>query len=317
VATRYAGRITRYLLFNEPNHSDWLRPQKKNGRPLAAHLYRDLANKAIPAIRRADPGPDIVIGSLAPSGSDSGSRNAPTRPLAFLRAMACVKRNLRPMRRGPCRHFKAVSADGFALHPHGIKLSPDKHARSRDDAPLADLSRFTRVLDRLTRKRRVRVTGGGRFPLHLTEFGYQSKPPDPYLGVSLRKQARWLSRGTERAWGNPRVRNLTWYVWRDEPGSTSGWQSGVYRTNGRRKPALKAFRFPFRASTSRIWGQVRPGTTHEVTIEGRARRGAYRALRQVSTDAYGAFTVRMRVPRSVRYVRARADGITSPTVRVR
>jgi hypothetical protein len=317
VARRYAGRITRYLLWNEPNHSDWLRPQKKGGEPLAPHLYRALANAAVPAMRAADPGTDIVIGSLAPSGSDSKARNANLRPLAFVRALACVSRSLKPLRRRDCRRFRAVRADGVALHPHGIRLSPDKHARSRDDAPLADLSRFTRVLDKLTRKRRLRVTGARRFPLHLTEFGYQTKPPDPFLGVSLRKQSNWLSRGTERAWGNPRVRNLTWYVWRDEPGSTSGWQSGVYRSNGRRKPSLSAFRFPFRASTTRVWGQVRPGTNHTVTIQGRSARGAYRTLRTAATDNYGGFSVRFRVPRSVRYVRAQADAFTSPTVRVR
>jgi hypothetical protein len=328
VATRYRGQVARYLIWNEPNQPLWLTPQRYAGAPFSPHLYRDLVNASVPAIHAADPGSEVVMGTLAPSGSDAHSANAPVRPLAFLRAMACVDSRYRAVRSGRCAHFVAPGADGFALHPHGIKASPDTHARSRDDAPLAALGRFEGVLDRLTDAHRLRDTAAGtkRFRLFLTEFGYQTNPPDRYLGVSTTLQAQWLARGAQRAWDDPRVRNLTWYVWRDEPlgpSNASGWQSGLLFGDGRVKPALQAFRLPFEASTSRVWGVVRPGAGHTVAIEARTSSGAYRFVRSLSTDARGGFAAAVRAPSWARYVRARvADeaagaDVVSRGVRVR
>src|SRR4051794_1151599 len=327
VATRYAAQVDRYLIWNEPNQPLWLTPQRSNGAPFSPHLYRDLVNAAVPAIHAADPRSEVVIGTLAPSGSDGRTANAPVRPLAFLRAFACVDSSYRALRSGRCAGFVAPSGDGFALHPHGIRASPDSHARSRDDAPLADLGRFEGVLDRLTRAHRLRVTAGTTyFRLFLTEFGYQTNPPDRYLGVSPDTQAAWLVRGAQRAYGDPRVRNLTWYVWRDEPlgaKRASGWQSGMLYADGRVKPALQAFELPFAATTSRVWGVVRPGAAHTVAIEGRTASGAYRAVRTLQSDARGAFAASLRAPSWARYVRARVldntagASLSSRGVRVR
>src|SRR3954468_24348108 len=308
VATRYAAQVDRYLIWNEPNQPLWLTPQRSNGAPFSPHLYRDLVNAAVPAIHAAAPRSEVVIGPLAPSGSDGRTANAPVRPLAFLRAFACVDSSYRALRSGRCAGFVAPSGDGFALHPHGIRASPDSHARSRDDAPLADLGRFEGVLDRLTRAHRLRVTAGTTyFRLFLTEFGYQTNPPDRYLGVSPDTQAAWLVRGAQRAYGDPRVRNLTWYVWRDEPlgaSHSSGWQSGLLSADGRVKPAMQAFTLPFAATTSRVWGVVRPGAGHRVAIEGRTASGAYREVRTLQSDARGGFSASLKAPSWARYLRA-------------
>ena len=108
------------------------RKKRSGGAPLSPHLYRDLVNAAVPAIHAGDPGSEVVMGTLAPSGSDLRSSNAPVRPLAFLRALACVDARYHAVRSGHCAGFVAPAADGFALHPHGIKASPDTPARSRD-----------------------------------------------------------------------------------------------------------------------------------------------------------------------------------------
>jgi hypothetical protein len=166
----------------------------------------------------------------------------------------------------------------------------------------------------------LKVEGASRFPLYLTEFAYQTNPPDRFLGVSMSTQAAWLSRAAQRATADPRVRSLTWYVWKDGPlgRNGSGWQSGMLRADGTPKPALSAFRLPFVATTSSVWGIVRPGAAHAVTVEGRARGGAWRALAALQTSATGAFSRRLRVPRDVREVRAVADdGTTSLASRVR
>ncbi len=327
VATRYAAQVDRYLIWNEPNQAQWLRPQRSGGKPVSPHVYRALVEAAVPAIHAADPGSTVIMGTLAPSGSDSHSANAPMRPLTFVRSMACVDSRLRSLRTGACRHFRAPAADGFSLHPHGIRLSPDAHSPSRDDAPMGDLPRFTTLLDRLTARHRLRVTGGpSRFPLYLTEFGYQTDPPDRYLGVSPSTQAKWLVRGVQKAYWNPRVRNLTWYVYRDEPlghANATGWQSGLLYASGKAKPALRAFALPFAATTRSVFGIVRPGAAHRVAIQARSLHGSYRSIRSLSTGRTGAFSGRVRAPSWARYVRARvidstaAAGRTSLGVRVR
>src|SRR4051812_48783412 len=107
VATRYAADVDRYLIWNEPNQPLWLTPQRFNGAPFSPHLYRELVNAAVPAIHAADPGSEVVMGTLAPSGSDSRSSNAPVRPLAFLRAFGCVDSRYHAVHSGRCAHFAA------------------------------------------------------------------------------------------------------------------------------------------------------------------------------------------------------------------
>jgi hypothetical protein len=321
VAEHFAADVDRYEVWNEPNHPLWLLPQRSNGALVSPKLYRELMLAATPAIHAADPGATVLMGALAPSGSDSRSSGAAVRPLAFLRSLACVDSRYRTLRTGTCNGFSAPAADAFSLHPHGIKLSPDAHPRSSDDAPLGALPHFEAVLDKLTKMRRLKVLGGpSRFPLYLTEFAYQTNPPDRFLGVSLTTQAAWLARAAQKAAADPRVRSLSWYVWKDGPlgRNGSGWQSGVLRSDGTAKPALTAFKLPFRASATRQWGMVRPGTAHAATLQGRSSGGAWRDLSTFSTNAAGVFSRAFTVPRSVRDVRVVADdGLTSVTVRVR
>jgi hypothetical protein len=320
VAEHFAADVDRYEIWNEPNHPLWLMPQRSNGSLVSPKLYRELVLAGAPAIHAADPGAQVLMGALAPSGSDSRSSGAAVRPLAFLRSLACVDSRYRTLRSGTCNGFAAPAADAFSLHPHGIKLSPDAHARSRDDAPIGDLGHFEAVLDKLTKMRRLKVVGASRFPLHLTEFAYQTNPPDPFLGVPPSTQAAWLSRSAQKAWADPRVRSLTWYVWKDGAlgRNGSGWQSGVLRADGTAKPALAAFRFPFAASATRLWGIARPGGAHSVAVQGHARTGSWRTLITLQTGPAGAFSRRLTAPRDVLEVRAVADdGTTSPAIKVR
>ena len=133
VAKRYGDRVDRYILWNEPNLSQWLQPQSScsKGRctPVAPHLYRDLVRAAYPAIRAADPGAQVLAGALAPRGYDVKRNNDTPRPLAFLRAMGCVDAKFRRLRSGFCAGFQPATADGFAYHPHGIRNSPDHAVR--------------------------------------------------------------------------------------------------------------------------------------------------------------------------------------------
>ena len=74
VATRYRDRVDRYLIWNEPNVAGWLEPQqtcvaRRVCFPASPHIYRGLVRAARPAIERADPGAQVLLGELAPRGA--------------------------------------------------------------------------------------------------------------------------------------------------------------------------------------------------------------------------------------------------------
>jgi hypothetical protein len=299
VARRYAPAVDRYLIWNEPNQPGWLQPQFRcrAGRctPASPILYRALVRAAYPAIRAADPAAQILVGTLAPRGKPGTKRNVAMRPLEFLRAFGCVDRALRPVRTGACRGFTAIPADGFSYHPHGVLRGPSQPSPDPQDASIADLRRLERTLDGLTRAGAFRR----RLDLYLTEFGYQTNPPDPISGVAPATQARWLAESAYVAARDPRVRNLTQYEWRDEPvdlaagaGRYAKWQSGLEFADGRAKPALAAFPIPvwLDAGRRRLWGMVRPGNAADVTVQRRvagARR--FTAVAVLRTAADGTF----------------------------
>ncbi len=334
VARRYGGQVDRYLIWNEPNIPGWLQPQNicRGGHCVAEspHMYRELFRFGASAIRRADKASQVLFGTLAPRGRDPVSSNAPVRPLAFLRAMGCVTTRYRRDRSGRCRHAKAVRADAFAYHPHPIAKAPDERAPERDDAAIADLGRLETVLDRTTRAGIVTPVRGRRFDIHLTEFGYQTNPPDPNVGVSTARQARWVQQSTYLVWRDPRIKTITQYEFEDEPTTTSrsgtdpfsGWQSGMLFVTGKPKPLLAAFPNPFwidvrpGRSTARFWGQVRPGGVHRVRLQRRLR-GTWRTLRELETNAFGywATELALRSAGTFRftYVVPQADGTGTVT----
>jgi hypothetical protein len=319
VATRYRDSVDRYVLWNEPNIPGWMQPQftctGSRCTPESPHVYRALVNAAYPAIKQADPRSTVLMGALAPRGGRPVSRNVAMRPLQFIRALGCVDERYRRIRTGPCRNFKPVRADGFAYHPHGVLRSPDEPAIERDNAAIADLGRLGATLDKTTRAGGFKPSTGRRFHLYLTEYGYQTRPPDPYAGISPSAQARWIQHGAYLAWRDPRVKCVMQYEWRDEPIASrglgarafSGWQSGLLFADGRGKPALDVFPDPFwadmRSDTSaRLWGQVRPGGAHTVHLLRRSRPGApWRRFWSLSTDGRGYFTRQVRITQSAQY----------------
>jgi hypothetical protein len=117
------------------------------------------------------------------------------------------------------------------------------------------------TLPRLLRD--VQKAFGVHTRIWLTEYGYQTNPPDKLLGVSYATQAKYASEAALCAYDAPRVDVLIHYLLKDEP-DPARWQSGVYSATGRAKPALQALRFPFTQQSrlgrrTTLWGQVRPG----------------------------------------------------------
>ena len=69
---------------------------------------------------------------------------------------------------------------------------------------LADLPKLEAALDRL----QGAYGSGRRYPLYLTEYGYNTRPPSPRNAVSSGAQAAYLNQAEYMAWHDPRVSEL-------------------------------------------------------------------------------------------------------------
>lgn len=334
-AKRYGPQADRWLIWNEPNVNTWLQPQQACAKgvcvPAAPAIYRNLVRAAYPAIKAADPKSTVIAGTLAPRGQTPTNTRANVRPLAFLRAFACVDAKLRPERKSRyCKSaFKAPVADGFSYHPHGTLFAPSRSFPNTDEASLTDFGpRLLKTLDGIQKSGRFLNAGSKtkKFDIYFTEHGYQTNPPDPYQGVSTTEQLNWVQQSTYLAWRQPRVKMMIQYLWRDDPVNPrgegakayAGWQSGLYSYDGRKKPLRDAFPnvfwvdLPKGKKTATVWGQVRPGDSASVTVQ--KKNGAnWSTLRSLKTDASGyfVFTTAVAKKTSLRYRYAAADATTS------
>jgi hypothetical protein len=90
--------------------------------------------------------------------------------------------------------------------------------------------------------------------LWITEYGFQTNPPDTFFGVSWAKQAAYLSQAFAIARRNPRIDIFTWFLLKDDV-PLGGWQSGLMTSQGQKKPSFNAFaRLQLRATS----GTARP-----------------------------------------------------------
>jgi len=79
----------------------------------------------------------------------------------------------------------------------------------------------------------------GPKPIWLTEYGYQTNPPDPILGVSPARQAAYVGEAALRVWDQPGVTVLIQFLVQDQP-QVGGWQSGLLRLDLSQRPAFDA-----------------------------------------------------------------------------
>jgi hypothetical protein len=307
-------RVGAWSVWNEPNQPGWLAPQWATGAagatPVSAAMYRMLYDAAYAALVRTGHSPrtdTVLIGELAPEGTEATDPTSPMTPMPFLRAMYCVDSAYRPLRGaaasalgcpasgGAAAFVRAnpglFDATGFAHHPYSLFLAPDVSIDTdRNDVPISDLGRLERGLDRI-----FAVYGvSRRLPLYLTEYGYATNPPNPFRPISLAQQAQYLDEAEYLAWRDPRVRALSQFLLQDSapnaqypPGTLRYWstfQTGLEFLGGRPKPALAAYRLPIwipRAAgrVVTVWAMLRPapnGTRQRARIiwQGPAGSGA-------------------------------------------
>jgi len=293
-------RVDRWSIWNEPNQAGWLTPQMevRRGRRVgsAAVRYRALAATAIRALGATGHGADqILLGETAPIGKRSGTlsrRSMP--PVDFLRELFCLDRRGRKLRgasaraRG-CTRYRALAVTGFAHHPYTRGGSQPPRARAAaGEITVSSASRLKRLLDQAGRARRIPEA----LPIHYTEFGYQSDPPDRLFGVTLEEQARFINEAERIAFGDERVKSMAQYKLVDER-NVASFQTGLRFVDGRAKPALDAYRLPIWVRSSgdslEVWGQIRPardGAAETVEIQNApAAGGTFTTVQRVAVSS--------------------------------
>jgi hypothetical protein len=305
VALRYGAAVDQFALLNEPNQGAWLQPQSQSGKAVAPHLYRALVQAGYPAVKAAAPGSLVLVGELAPSGRNDPGVTRPIRPLKFLRAVGCRDARYRAVRTGRCKGFKGVPLDALGHHPYALFQSPAQRSHYRDDAAIGDWRRLEQTVDRLVARKALKPSARGRVPIFYTEFGYQTDPPDPFAGIPLARQSRWLQEAAYAAWRTPRIKGLNQFRLSDGnirgkgPLAFREFQSGLYFASGKAKPSARTFANPIVVRSSGrtrllVWGQARRGGAHTVVIERRAAGSkVFKTVASATTSARGYFQKRV------------------------
>jgi hypothetical protein len=235
--TRTLPAVNYYEAWNEPNLEEYLAPQWSGGENRATNLYRGLLNSFYAGIKLGAPRAKVLAGSLAPFGDDPGGSR--TRPVLFLRNLLCLEGGV--LRKTACP--EPVHFDILSDHPIPVG-APTQSATSPLDVTTPDLGRLTKVLEKAESTKRV--LPAGKKPLWVTEFWYDSNPPDP-TGVPIDQQARWYEQDLYLFWKQGAEAAIALQL-RDAPEGksyASTYQSGAYFLDGSPKPAATAFRFPF------------------------------------------------------------------------
>jgi hypothetical protein len=259
VAERYPF-VDSWLIWNEPNKAAWLRPVSPSG-----YVTR-LLNPGYLGIKAANPLARVAGGVTAPRGGSGGMS-----PVGFLRGMDRAGARL----------------DAYAHHPYPIYPGATPYSGGCGGCKTVTMATLEVLLREV----------GRAFPrakVWLTEYGYQTNPPDPF-GVDPAQQALFLAQASQRTYAAPKVEILIQYLFRDEP-DLGRWQSGLETVRGRPKPALNATMLPLvqvsrQGTRTTLWGQVRPGSGSQLYVLQTWRNGAWVGIGGLrSTSSRGFLT---------------------------
>jgi hypothetical protein len=347
-------RVDHWSIWNEPNHGGWLTPQW-DGKPFvpqSPRLYRGLLDAAWSGLQSTGhAGDTILIGETSPAGLNPGLTRG-LHPLRFVRELYCLNGSLHPFRGSAAKargcpvsfdpngfvaaHPGLFAASGWAHHPYSLTTAPRTRDANKDDATLSGVPRLTRTLDRAFRA----YGQTKKLPIWMTEYGYQTEPPDPTIGLPFARQAAWIDDATFMAYRNPRIASFAQFLLvddgplkqykPDDPRYWGSFQTGLITLQGKHKPSYNSFKHPISVSPAqvrrghrvRVFGQLRPaadGQKLSAQVQF-ARRGgkAWATVATVAvTNARGFLDTRVRATRSGSYRIVWAGGGTTRAVPLR
>jgi len=277
----------RWAIWNEPNEVRWLRP-------VSPSVYvQKILNPAYTALHTTLPGVQVGAGVTAPRGNAGGKS-----PIAWIQGMKAAHAKL----------------DAYAHNPYPSSPFETPFSGGCKYCTTVTLSTMGRLIAQVNKS-------FGRKPIWLTEYGYQTNPPDNAAGVSYPRQATMIGEAALRTYQLPQVSLIIQFLYRDEP-SIGGWQSGFQTVSGKIKPAFNAFRLPLaevsrKGASAVVWGQVRPRSGSQPYVLQQRKGGRWVSLGTKRTSGHGFFTRTVRASKGtqLRFWSPR-DRAYSPTLTI-
>jgi hypothetical protein len=337
VAARYSGNydppgpegtlpfVQALQVWNEPNQDTWLGPQFQGKEIVGPDQYRELLNASYTAIKAVSPRTLVVTGGTSPYGDPPGGPYPPggarVRPVEWWEDFLCVRpARTREGKKGKqakqTSYVRANCGGGplFDVLAHqpidNTGKGPLQSGPTRYDASTPDLGRVVNVL---RSAERLGTISGRAHPVWVTEFWWDTKPPNP-VGAAPLTQARWIAQTLYLYWKagadtaiNFQIRDSTQY-----PNTHNGFQSGLYFLDGSAKPGLIAFRFPFvterlNETTLTAWGRAPEAGALSIQRQQGPR---WKTVKRLQVGKGAVFLTRLRLSGNQR-LRATAGGSTS------
>jgi Glycosyl hydrolase catalytic core len=268
-ASRYSGtyrrsdgivlpRVSLWTAWNEPNIPLGLKPQWRRSRgrwvSQSARDYAQICNAVYDGVHLTLlRGEQVACGVTTARGNNApASRRPSVAPIGFLQAAKAAG----------MRDF-----DAYAHHPYSgdPRLPPGAKPKNPKAITLGNIGKLIREVTRLY----------GPKPIWITEYAYETSPPDHVFGVAWGTQAFYMREAYGIARRNPRIEMLLWFLARDEMRS-NGWQSGLVSAGGRRKPSFYEFQELAKAARK-----------HRLTLLRTVRRAQVPGVRDLLREAVG------------------------------
>ncbi len=228
--------VRNWLAWNEPNNPIFLNPQyKRVGTGKKARWvaqspidYARICNAVYSGVHatliRAE---KVACGGTGPRGNNNPKATRPSiGPIPFLKG---------------AKKAHLATFDAWAQHPYYgspsekpsyvPKTNRGKLGKIAPPVELGNINDLIKLVTQLYGSKRIWIT----------EYGYQTNPPDRAFGVSWAKQALYLKQAYAIARKNPRIDMMLWFLLRDQK-ELGGWQSGLMTFAGVKKPSFNAFR---------------------------------------------------------------------------
>lgn len=222
LAARYAGMVTAYECWNEPNLWLYLYPQRTAADEyFGARTYLKYLRAFSAGVRAGDAAALVVAGSTAPFGPNDEYRSSPQKFARFLKD-----------------HDAAALFDVYSHHPYTI-------GGTRDIAPDGAPTTPEKTVALSNLDDLLRLFPGK--PFYLTEYGYNTTYSSAFGGFSVTKvqQATFLRAAYAYVSRYPQVKNLFWFLVQDRlpdgRPADGGFYTGLRELDGDRKLGWFAF----------------------------------------------------------------------------